>query len=54
VAVAEFFLKEMLPDMPFGHHGQAIKDIVPKCVELDGFSNYYNSRFKKISMTDKA
>jgi hypothetical protein len=54
VAVAEFFLKEFLPPMPYGHHGRAIVDIFPDCVEIDGFSDYYESRFLKTSMTNSA
>lgn len=54
MAVAEFFLKDMLPHMPYGHHGRAIVDVFPECVEIDGFSDYYESRFLKTSMTNKA
>ena len=58
--VAEFFLQELLPPMPLDHHGRAIADIIPKCIEqeLRGLSEYLDSRFlstkqlRKVSRTD--
>ncbi len=35
IRVAEFFLQELLPKMPLDHHGRAIADIIPKCIEHD-------------------
>ena len=54
MAVAEFLLGELLPSMPFDHHGREVADIIPECVEIAGFSDYYESRFKKTSYTDLA
>ena len=31
--VAEFFLQELLPKMPLDHHGRAIANIIPDCIE---------------------
>ena len=45
--VAEYFLKELLPNMPLDHHGRAIADILPECVRRDikYLGHYLDSRF---------
>ena len=45
--VAEYFLKELLPSMPLDHHGRAIVDVLPECIERDikGLGEYLDSRF---------
>ena len=45
--VAEFFLKDLLPGMPLDHHGRAIADILPECVEnnVRFLAEYMDSRF---------
>ena len=58
--VAEYFLKELLPGMPLDHHGRAIADIIPECVERDirYLGEYMDSRFlttkqlQKVSRAD--
>jgi len=43
----EYFLRELLPGMPFDHHGRAISDLIPKLVkqELPFIGDYLDSRF---------
>jgi len=46
-ATAEYYLKELLVDMPFDHHGRAICDIIHKCIERAPIitSSYIDNRF---------
>ena len=58
--MAEFFLKELLPGMPLDHHGRAMADIIPECIERDikYLGEYMDSRFistrqfQKVSRAD--
>ena len=45
--VAEYFLKDLLPRMPLDHHGRAIADVIPECIERDinYLGTYLDSRF---------
>ena len=45
--VAEYFLKDLLPNMPLDHHGRAIADVLPECVRRDikYLDKYLDSRF---------
>jgi hypothetical protein len=45
----EYFLTELLPDKPLDHHGRAIADIIPRCVEnhTGGIEKYLESRLLK-------
>ena len=52
--VAGFFIGELLPPMPYDHHGRAVFDILPDCVEIPGFTDYLNSRFFQTTRTEKA
>ena len=58
--VAEYFLQKLLPNMPLDHHGRAIADILPECVERDirFLAEYMDARFlstrqlQKVSRAD--
>ena len=45
--VAEYFFKDLLPGMPLDHHGRAIEDIIPECIEREirYLGEYLDSRF---------
>lgn len=45
--VAEFFLSELLPEMPLDHHGRAIADVIPECItrSIPGLGEYLDKRF---------
>ena len=45
--VAEYFLKDLLPNMPLDHHGRAIADVLPECVQrnIKYLGEYLDSRF---------
>ena len=59
--VAEFFLRDLLSDMPLDHHGRAIADVIPDCINnnIAYIGEYLDSRFvttrqlNKVSRTDK-
>ena len=52
--VAGFFLKDLLPPMPYDHHGRAIYDVLHKCIEIPGFTDYLDSRWFQTDRTLKA
>ena len=45
--VAEYFLKDLLPNMPLDHHGRVIADVLPDCVRrnIKYLGEYFDSRF---------
>ena len=59
--VTEFFFKQLLPGMPLDHHGRAIADCIPMCIDrgVQGLGEYMDSRFistkqlQKVSRLDK-
>ena len=59
--VVEYFLKELLPQMPLDHHGRAIVDAIPEMIDrnIPGIGQYMDSRFittkqlRKVSRLDK-
>ena len=52
--VAGFFLKDLLPPMPYDHHGRAIYDVLHDCVQIPGFTDYLDSRWFQTDRTLKA
>ena len=53
--VADFFLTDLLPDMPIDHHGRAIANIIHVCIDkgVPSLGNYLDSRLKTTKQLTK-
>ena len=55
IRVADFFLTELLPDMPLDHHGRAIANIIHTCINkgVPSVGFYLDSRLKTTKQLTK-